>query len=229
MRCHRRNHHGSWLAVGDCDAHLRIVDARTGDIRAEFDGVVYGLSCVAVAPSGEWLAAGRAYDVAIWDVQTGRIRPLLTGHTDAVNAVVIASDGTWLASGSSDETVRIWDAETGHTRTALGSRKRKADHRGHLTPDTILALAVAPDGSWLAAGAADGTVRIWDVARHKLVTLFAAHRGPVRALAMFPDGTHLASGGADGLVRVWDMRVPAEEGFAKRRRWIPAQAHRSVR
>ena len=49
--------------------------------------------------------------------------------------------------------MRIWDAATGQERATL---------TGHA--DEVRAVAVAPDGSWLATGGDDGTVRIWDVA-----------------------------------------------------------------
>src|SRR5271170_1484831 len=37
------------------------------------------------------------------------------GHTGSVNAVAVSPDGKCIVSGSSDETIRIWDAETGKT------------------------------------------------------------------------------------------------------------------
>ena len=67
---------------------------------------------------------------------------------------------------------------------------------------TVEALAVAPDGSWLAS--ADATVRIWDPhtgqARHTLT----GHTGTVAALAVAPDGAWLASASYDATVRIWD-------------------------
>jgi WD40 repeat protein len=47
--------------------------------------------------------------------------------------------------------VRIWDLTTGTTRHTLIGHTRG-----------VRALAVAPDGSWLASASWDGEIRIWD-------------------------------------------------------------------
>ena len=67
-----------------------------------------------------------------------------------------------------------------------------------------MAVAIAPDGTWLASAGADGSVRIWDPATGQLRAALTGHAGPVRAVAIAPDGTWLASGGDDGSVRIWD-------------------------
>ena len=67
------------------------------------------------------------------------------------------------------------------------------------------ALAVAPDGTWLASASNDATVRIWDPhtgqARHTLT----GHTNTVKALAVAPDGTWLASASNDHTVRIWSI------------------------
>ena len=63
---------------------------------------------------------------------------------------------------------------------------------------------MAPDGSWLASGGDDGTVRIWDAATGQAAGHPDRPHRPGAAVAVAPDGSWLASGGDDGTVRIWD-------------------------
>ena len=67
----------------------------------------------------------------------------------------------------------------------------------------MLAVAIAPDGTWLATGD-DGTVRIWDATDGQHRTTLTGHKSLVLAVAIAPDGTWLATGSHDGTVRIWD-------------------------
>ncbi len=64
---------------------------------------------------------------------------------------------------------------------------------------------MAPDGSWLATGSWDGTVRIWDVATwQERATLKGHAHWRVTAVAVAPDGSWLSTCGGDE-VRIWDV------------------------
>jgi WD40 repeat protein len=66
-----------------------------------------------------------------------------------------------------------------------------------------LAVAIAPDGTWLATTGHDETVRIWDRATGACTTL-TGHTDAVWAMAIAPNGTWLATTGNDGTVRIWN-------------------------
>ena len=68
----------------------------------------------------------------------------------------------------------------------------------------VLALAVAPNGSWLASAGDGGEVLIWDLAAGTVRHTLTGHAGAVRALVVAPDGSWLASAGSDQQVRIWD-------------------------
>jgi WD40 repeat protein len=65
-------------------------------------------------------------------------------------------------------------------------------------------LAVAPDGSWLAAGGRDGTLRWWDPVAGTLIASSTGHRDSITGMAVAPDGSWLATSGSDGVVKLWD-------------------------
>jgi hypothetical protein len=64
------------------------------------------------------------------------------------------------------------------------------------------AVAISPDGSWLATASSDGTVRTWNADGTPLATL-TGHTSTVRAVAISPDGSWLATGGDDKTIRIW--------------------------
>jgi WD40 repeat protein len=62
-----------------------------------------------------------------------------------------------------------------------------------------------PDGTWLATGSRDGTVRVWDALTGTQRTKFTGHRFWVTAVAVAPDSSWLATCSRDGTVRVCDL------------------------
>ena len=57
----------------------------------------------------------------------------LEGHTDWVRSVAFSHDGRRLASGSDDDTVRIWDTETGALQQTLEGHTAWVNVSGLLT------------------------------------------------------------------------------------------------
>lgn len=74
----------------------------------------------------------------------------------------------------------------------------------------VFALAFAPDGKTLLAGAWDGSLRLWDVASGKEIRQYAGHKGWVRSVAFSPDGKTFASGGKDKIIRIWETATGKE-------------------
>jgi WD40 repeat protein len=74
-------------------------------------------------------------------------------------------------------------------------------------PEGVSSVAYSPDGTRIAAGSPDHTVRLWDAATGAPVEQALRHDHAVTSVAFSPDGTRIATGSADKTVRLWDAKT----------------------
>jgi WD40 repeat protein len=70
-----------------------------------------------------------------------------------------------------------------------------------------VAVAWSPDGSMVASGAYDHTVRLWNADTGELVRVLEGHDGWVNQVAFSLDGSQVISSSYDGTIRVWDTNT----------------------
>jgi WD40 repeat protein len=89
----------------------------------------------------------------------------------------------------------LWDVATHRQTTTLTG-----------PTGSVNSVAFSPDGTSLAAGATDGTVRLWDVATGRPIGgPLTGPIGRVFSVAFSPAGKILAIVSADGILRLWDV------------------------
>lgn len=120
-------------------------------------------------------------------------------HPSVVCCVRFSTDGKYIATGC-NKSAQIFDVKTGQKVATLVDDN--VDGQGDMY---IRSLCFSPDGHYLATGADDKIIRIWDIARKKIKNQFIGHEQHVYSLDFSRDGTRLASGSADRTARLWDM------------------------
>jgi WD40 repeat protein/transcriptional regulator with XRE-family HTH domain len=132
----------------------------------------------------------------------------------AVEADQARGQSAGLAAQLSLAAYRI--APTAEARSSLLESSGSPAEAGLLdSADVVEAVSLSPDHRVLAVAAADGTLRLWDVARpgHPVplgATLLARNRNdPLYTVAFSPAGRLLAVAGAGREVMLWNVRNPA--------------------
>jgi WD40 repeat protein len=77
--------------------------------------------------------------------------------------------------------------------------------RGHNYP--VWAVAYHPDGTLVASGSDDRSIRIWKVNTGQVLRILRGHSEVVRCLAFSRDGQVLASGSTDRTILLWNART----------------------
>lgn len=134
--------------------------------------------------------------------------PAIGMHTAAINQMDTDAAGQFLVTGSDDKSVGVWSRESGRLLRFI----RVAAGPGFI--GRIFAVALAPDGSMIAAGGYTDPgpsafhIYIFDRASGQQIGLIGGLSGVANQLAFSPDGKRLAAvlGGANG-VRLYDVHT----------------------
>ena len=234
---------GRSVVSGSDDQTLRFWDVATGrsmHILEGYSNQIWALDYH--AENGLLAAAGDDNQIYLredseGDLDGSAFRKLLSGHSDRVRSVAFSSDSSVLVSGSDDQTVRIWDVNTGALTTSL---------YGHTS--RVWSVAVSPDDKVIASGSEDNTIRLWRVQSGRCFRIIAneqriwsvafspdsqllvsasdahevclwdlkngkqhssldGHTGRVWSVAFSPDGRYIASASDDQTVRIWDVQT----------------------
>jgi WD40 repeat protein len=184
VRCVVFSPDGRTLASASNDKTIRFWDAQTGEVKRTLTGHDSPVASVAFSPDGKFIASGSGDvfskgELRLWMTQTGKLKwtailpdvdeevelydlqagkatlkQTLEKRGATVWSVAFSPDGKKIASGSDDMTIRVWDAETGHSMQTLRGHKR-----------SVVSVAFSCDGKTVASGSWDSTVRLWDTSR----------------------------------------------------------------
>jgi WD40 repeat protein len=195
---------GQWLASAGTDQTVRMWDVASGQQLLILKGHTNEVNRVVFHPDGSWLASASSDGtVRAWSPTTAQDARVFQGPGSEVGSLAYSPDGSRLASTTRDRTVTIWDAATGqviHT-LAYPLLGPPAAPGGVNHPPVVY----SPDGSRIAGGAMDGSVRVWDARTGQLIQQHRLHSGGVWGLAYSPEGSRIASAGDDATVLIREV------------------------
>jgi WD40 repeat protein len=158
---------GKVLATGASDKHVRLWDAATGKELRSAATTQFMFKGMAFSPDGKWLAAwSHDHAVTVWNRDT--LDEVLSLHLGTRElSVTFSQDSRRLLAGASAEVrgqsglvgkILVVDIRTGQQLLDLPT------HTGQ-----VHSLAASADGTRLATGSADGTVKLWDASRRQQI------------------------------------------------------------
>ena len=143
-----------------------------------------------VSPDGSLLAVSGFHEVFLVDAASGQRQARLVGLSDRINSVRFSPDGKRLAVAGGTPSrageIQVWDVQQRQLQLSLP-----------VTYDTLSGLSWSPDGTRIAFGCADNTVRAIDAATGQQVLFQGAHSDWVHDTVFTADGSHLVSVGRD--------------------------------
>ena len=145
---------GKLLASVGADRAVKVWDEASGVRLYTLGDATDWVYTVAWHPDGKHLAAaGVDKSIRVWEIneKEGRLVHSAFAHEKPVLRIAYSSDGKTLYSLSEDRTVKIWDAEKLTEIKVFPAQ-----------PESVLSLALRPDGKQVALGRYDGVCLLLD-------------------------------------------------------------------
>jgi len=158
------------------------------------------ITALEFTPDGSQLVVGGYHELTIWNAADGTLARRLGGVGQRIYSVHFSPSGELLAiacgtPGKHGE-VRLLKGDSGELVKVLG-----------MTSDVVFDCAFSPQGDRLVSAAADGVVRVFDVASGSEQLTITSHSDWVFAVAWNSDGTRLATASRDKTAKVFDAKT----------------------
>jgi WD40 repeat protein len=156
------------------------------------------IASVDFSPDGQLIAVAGFHEVLLCSAESGERVARLVGLSERISAVRFSPDGQSLAVTGGLPCrmgeVQVWDVA-----------KRKLKLSVPVTADTVYGASWSPDGTKLAFGCADNTLRVIDASTGEQVLFQGSHNDWVFDTVFSKDGSHLVSVGRDRTVKLTEV------------------------
>jgi len=158
-------------------------DGSMGDVRELLE------LCPVDLHGWEWFRLSHISDQALMN---------LRGHKSIIYSVSFSPDGKRIISCGRDQTIRVWDVESGDEVMILRG------HKGSVTD-----VSFSPNGKRIVSCSTDQTIKVWDAIKGIELMTLRGHKASVRDVSFNPDGKRIVSCSYND-IKVWDTATGRE-------------------
>jgi WD40 repeat protein len=187
------------------DQTVRLWHLQSGKSLRMLRGYTGGIHSLSLSSDDQMLASsGQNEMIQLWHLQPDgnlssfhpyKTFPSPTRRMSSFSNVSFSPDNQTLAINRHDESIALWNIQTGHL-------DRWSAHNA-----AVWTVLFSPTGQILASSSYDCTVRLWDVQTHHCLHVLRGHQNGIAAIAFDKSGQWLASGSFDLTIRFWDVQT----------------------
>lgn len=188
------NSAGSYLVIGNSNGYITILDSNFTPTSFLFEHDRYmSVKSIKWSPDNKKFAYGASDGSLIvmdtFDVATKR---QIEAHDDTVNSVCWSHDATRIITGSSDNTIKIWNEETGDILLEIP------------TPYPVSSVGRDPLSGRIASCGTNNTIDFWDMNTGDFLYSFENGFDNISSLDWSSDGGKIACCDDNGNINIWD-------------------------
>lgn len=151
---------------------------------------------------GLYVALNGANDtVVVCSLHDRKTIAVLRGHAGRVSSIAFTKDGNRLFSGGTGGDLCVWEVPTFKLihKISYGDEEKKKE-------DMIVAIDILADGSVVAIGFMDGTVRLLSGSLTSELAVFRAHESCLLCVTSCPHSQTLVTTSRDRTAKVWNLK-----------------------
>ncbi len=186
---------GNTIATGTRSG-VDLFDAKSGQKNQIFQRRICSVRSIAFSPDGNTIALSGSDNLLMFDMNTGQEITLPFSIVKCVYSVGFTPKGSMVASGYVNNTLRLWDVDTGKVLFTA-----PADWRSFSKTATL-----SPDSKTLAIVSYNNTVEVWDTRTKQILGVLPKHRDDINSIAFSADSKTLVSA-SRWEVTYWDVNT----------------------